>query len=314
MSAPTTVQHLVSVVIPAFKARNYLRESLASVAAQDYGNLEVLVIDDHSPEPIDDILAEYRRLPQAPPLRLIRHTENQGLGASRNTGIREAAGEFVAFLDHDDCWQDSHVSSVMHAIQSQDADLGFCSVLRFEEDTEHSLGIWGPGELQLGLGLPYHLFQSNFITPSSVIARRAALLELKGFHTNPEIHMCEDLDLWLRALHRGFRFAYSQPATAYYRKHAEAATSRNGYMAFQAARVREIHFSKVRGPFFGKCSKIARLWWDATRALAPADKMEMKVVVRAIIWGLPAPWEMGRGLIRLLRMNRRVSDRKAHQK
>jgi glycosyltransferase involved in cell wall biosynthesis len=297
----------VSVVIPAYKARNYLCESLASVAAQDYTQgMEVLVIDDASPEPIDDIIAAYQKLPHAPPLRIIRHEKNQGLGASRNTGIREASGEFIAFLDHDDVWHENHVSSVMSAISEQAADFGFCSVILFEKDTQKSLRLWGPQGGDLDAKLDYRLFLSNFITPSSVIARRASLLELGGFNTDPKIHMCEDLDLWLRSLQCGHRFAYANTATTYYRKHADAATSRLGYMAYQSARVREIHFAKVGGPFFRKCSHTAMLWWDAVRAIYSAESLKPTILARAIAWSLPVPWEMARGLIRLWRVMRPV--------
>lgn len=308
MTASTVTSPLVSVVIPAYKARNFLRESLASVAAQDYPNLEVWVIDDKSPEPIDDIVSDYRKNPAAPPLEVIRHETNQGLGAARNTGIRAARGEFVAFLDHDDLWQAPHISSVIQAIQNQLTDFGFCSVIQFKNEPEETLGTWGPTDSQLGSRLAYQLYLSNFITPSAVIIRRSSLLELEGFNTNPEIHMCEDLDLWLRALQHGLKYSFAKPATAFYRKHEGAATSRRGYMEFQSARVREIHFLNVPGSFFGKCSCVARLWWRAIRVLHSVGKLNMRIIVRAICWSLPAPWEIWRGLKHLHRMKKSLSS------
>jgi glycosyltransferase involved in cell wall biosynthesis len=134
----------ISVVIPAYKARNYLRESLASVAAQDYPVLEVIVIDDASPEPIDDILQEYSENKSAPRVLLLRHDRNQGLGASRNTGIQAATGEYVAFLDHDDLWAPNHVTDLMSAMLEIDADMGFCSVLQFQNSPVDGTEVWGP--------------------------------------------------------------------------------------------------------------------------------------------------------------------------
>lgn len=295
------IRPAISVVIPAYRARNFLKDSLASVAAQDYPELEVLVIDDASPEPIDDILEEYSRIGNAPPLRLIRHEKNQGLGASRNTGIREAKGEYIAFLDHDDLWASDHVSNIIAAIRENDADLAFCSVMQFHENPEDGHGIWGPPGDEIDSTLPLRLFKTNFITPSAVIARRRLLEELGGFSTDPRVHMCEDLDLWLRALHAGARIAYAPKLTVFYRKHDSAATARQGYMAFQSAYVRELHAGNVRAPWFEKKSVVAKNWWAAWMSFLKVDERRWDVLGHAMWQGLPVPWEIARGMVHTFR-------------
>ena len=292
---------LVSVVIPAYKARNYLQSSLASVTLQTYPNLEVLIIDDCSPEPIDDILAEYAENPSAPALRLLRHEKNQGLGASRNTGIKEARGELIAFLDHDDVWKPDHVGNLMRQLQKDSADLAFCSVIQFEKDPEISLGIWGPPDNKLEENFAFSLFQMSFITPSATLVRRDRLQEVNGFSTDPAVHMCEDLDLWLRLLHRGAKISFSNSPTAYYRKHPDAATSRPGYMAYQSAHVRQIHLANIEAPWFEKHSIVAQKWWTAFNTLAMADRLRLDVLGKAILASLPVPWEIGRGVLRFIR-------------
>jgi glycosyltransferase involved in cell wall biosynthesis len=299
MTDPIVTHPLVSVIIPAYKARNFLRESLASVAAQDYPNLEVWVIDDKSPEPIEDIVSGYRQNPEAPLLEVIRHEANQGLGGARNTGIKAARGEFVAFLDHDDLWCPGHVSELMAWMTAENADFGFCSVMQFRDDPADVLGVWGPNDQIMDETLPFRLFRSNFITPSAVIARRSTLLALGGFGTDPDLHMCEDLDLWLRALEAGARFAHSTLPTAYYRKHDSAATSRQGYMAYQSAHVRSIHQSRVKGPWFEKRSIVAALWWQALLSLKKAGTFRWDVLGRAVVSGIPVPWELAKGVLHL---------------
>lgn len=310
----TNVTHLlVSVVIPAYKARNFLRESLASVAAQDYPNLEVWVIDDKSPEPIEDIVSGYRQNPEAPLLEVIRHEENQGLGAARNTGIRAARGEFVAFLDHDDLWAPGHVSSVMAALQENQADLGLCTVMLFNEAPENPLGLWGPPGGSIAAQLPFRLFESNFITPSSVIASKGLLDRLGGFSTDPRVHMCEDLDLWLRALSAGARFAHAKNVTVHYRKHPSAATSRQGYMAYQAAYVRALHQRQIKGSWLRKRAIVAAGWWRALVALRNSGDFRWDVLRFAVIAGLPVPWETARGILHLcgIRIRRETAPRAA---
>lgn len=297
MSASSEHPPLVSVVIPAYKARNYLRESLASVAAQDYPCLEVWVIDDESPEPVDDIINGYMADKASPPLKLFRHETNRGLGASRNTGIRKAAGEYIAFLDHDDLWCPGHVSGLIARMSAEDADFGFCSVMQFRDDPADVLGVWGPDDRNIDETLPFRLFRSNFITPCAVIARRSTLQALGGFGTDPDLHMCEDLDLWLRALEAGAKFTHSPLPTAYYRKHDSAATSRQGYMDYQSAHVRCIHRNRVKGPWFEKRSIVAALWWQALLSLKKAGTFRWDVLGRAFVSGIPVPWEIAKGVL-----------------
>lgn len=299
---------LVSVVIPAFKARNFLKQALISVAQQDYPNLEVWVIDDKSPEPIDDIITDYRENSISPPLEVLRHQTNQGLGAARNTGIQVANGEFIALLDHDDVWAPCHVSDVINQILLNQADLGFCTALMFTDNPAEWHGTWGPSTSANTTHPGFDLLQSSYITPSSAIIRRSSLLEIGGFNTDPKAHMCEDHDLWLRLASHGARFIHSQKPTVYYRKHSEQATSKKGYMAFQSAYVRELHSKQVKAPWFKKRSLIANHWWAAWVTFLEVDGPRWGVFARAIWQGLPVPWEIARGLVHTARYLKRSKE------
>jgi glycosyltransferase involved in cell wall biosynthesis len=292
---------MISVVIPCYKARNFLAQALNSVATQTLQPSEVLLIDDFSPEPIDDIGAEFQVRPRMPQIRIVRHEKNGGLGAARNTGIREAKGEWIAFLDHDDLWAPEHLASLVGAQNREEVDLAFSTVKQFREKIDDSLGQWGPGLHGLEKNLPLALFEQSFITPSASLIRRESLLDVGCFDTDPRVHMCEDLDLWLRLLQRGARFSHVADPTCYYRKHDGAATSRIGYMAYQSAWVREKHFANVDGPWFRKRSIVAFRWWQAWVDFLAAGKPRWDVLVRAIWWGLPVPWEIGRGVVRSFR-------------
>jgi hypothetical protein len=218
---PDGEKGLVTVVIPAFRARRYLPEALASVRAQTYRAWEIIVVDDCSPEPVDDLVKTFAATVPENSVRLIRHPENKGLGATRNTGIRAAAGEYVAFLDHDDCWRETHLAVAVQALESETAALAYCDFEQFEEkpgDLPGALSAdpqpWGP--------FPGSLYVHNFIAPSGVVMRKRTLEELNLF---AEIRACEDLDLWLRAAGRGVKFVRVPKPNLLYRKHPQAATS-----------------------------------------------------------------------------------------
>jgi glycosyltransferase involved in cell wall biosynthesis len=299
---------LVSVIIPAYKARNFLAQALQSVADQDYPNIEILVIDDASPEPIDDIISAYQNIPSNPILHLISHFQNQGLGAARNTGINNAKGEFVALLDHDDLWKKNHLTDLIPKMQGTNADIGFCKALLFTDNPNDHSGTWGPPNEAVETHPGYDLFKCSYITPSSAIIRTSAILKLNGFNTDPKVHMCEDHDLWLRAAIDGFQFYYSKETTIYYRKHSEQATSKKGYMAFQSAYVLHLHADKIKAPWFEKRAFVAHAWWSAFNTLATTDRIRPDVLIKAIRTSLPVPWEAARGLVHLARNYRQTRN------
>lgn len=94
------MNQLVSVIIPTYNRADLIGRAIASVIAQIHQNLEIIVVDDASTENIDQAIAHI----DDPRLQYIRHPTNLGGSAARNTGIKAAQGEFVAFLDSDDTW------------------------------------------------------------------------------------------------------------------------------------------------------------------------------------------------------------------
>ena len=298
----TKSQPLVSVIIPAYKARNYLAEALESVRKQDYPSIEILVIDDASPDPIDDIISTFRQWPDGPSLRIITHEKNVGIAAVRNTGIKNANGEYIALLDHDDLWTPEHLSDVMEGILNNECDIGFCSAMTFQGFTENWSGTWGPLNEVMDDNVALDLFHRSYITPSSAVIRKSLLVELNGFRTEPEINACEDLDLWLRIAEKHKKFYYSKRSTVFYRNHVDQATSKTAYMTRQKAYVRQLHLSSIKGPWFQKRALVAASWWAAFNAAQGSGESRKDLLKHAVIASLPVPWEIARGVCRFWRI------------
>ncbi|WP_336330088.1 glycosyltransferase family 2 protein [Haloarcula sp. CGMCC 1.2071] len=98
---------LVSVVIPTYGRDEHLPAAIKSVLNQQYDRIELLVVDDGSPTPVattlpEDILSDGR-------VKTIRHKENRGANVARNTGIQTSNGDYVAFLDDDDRWDETKI-------------------------------------------------------------------------------------------------------------------------------------------------------------------------------------------------------------
>jgi glycosyltransferase involved in cell wall biosynthesis len=115
---------LVSVIIPTYNRAHLLPRAIGSALRQTYSNLELIVVDDAS----TDETAEIVKTTGDARVRYVRHEENRGGGAARNTGIRLARGEFLAFLDSDDEWLPEKVAHQLHALRGH-GDVEFRAVL-----------------------------------------------------------------------------------------------------------------------------------------------------------------------------------------
>lgn len=91
---------LLSVIIPVYNVEKYIGECLESIITQSYQNIEIICIDDCSPDNSHTIIKQYAKKDDR--IKYIKHEQNKGLGGSRNTGIKNAKGDYVVFIDSDD--------------------------------------------------------------------------------------------------------------------------------------------------------------------------------------------------------------------
>ncbi|MCJ8281142.1 MAG: glycosyltransferase, partial [Rivularia sp. ALOHA_DT_140] len=112
----------VSVIIPVYNAQQYVGATIESVLSQSYENLEILIIDDGSPDESVKVCQQFKD----PRIKIIRQA-NRGLPGARNTGIRNASGDYVAFLDAADIWlQEKLEKHVNHLNDSPTVGISFC--------------------------------------------------------------------------------------------------------------------------------------------------------------------------------------------
>lgn len=114
---------LVSVIIPVYNVEKYIRTCLDSVLAQSWTNLEIFLIDDGSDDGSEKICDEYagrdKRI-------IVVHQANRGLSAARNAGLALAHGEYLVFVDSDDCIRRDFVQRLHQLMAEQAADIGIC--------------------------------------------------------------------------------------------------------------------------------------------------------------------------------------------
>ena len=119
------MQDLISVIVPVYKVEKYLKRCVDSILAQTYPCLEVILVDDGSPDGCPAICDEYAREDRR--VRVI-HKENGGLSDARNAGIDAAKGKFLGFVDSDDYVHPRFYELLLQALKGEGADIAGCDV------------------------------------------------------------------------------------------------------------------------------------------------------------------------------------------
>ncbi|MDZ4848714.1 MAG: glycosyltransferase family A protein [Pirellulaceae bacterium] len=228
--AVKTDDSLVSIIVPAYDAREFIHEALRDVELQTHKNWELIIVEDASPQTIEDLVGEFRN--RVPNNKVIFHRKptNTGASATRNVAMQLARGPYFAFLDADDRWLPNHLCRKIDFLEQGQADIAYSSVDLYDHATGRSLSDYGP-DVQERVYFPDSLFLRNFIQPSGVVMRRSVIVEVGSF--DESIFLVEDYDLWLRAIRGGKSFIYDPKITTRYRKnHATASTTGRMVMCY----------------------------------------------------------------------------------
>lgn len=126
--------HRISIIVPVYRVEEYLDACVRSVINQSYDNWELILVDDGSPDRCGAICDAWAEKDSR--IRVI-HQKNGGLSAARNAGVKAARGDWLAFLDSDDWWEESFLSEMWEAVLTHQAELAICGwVSEYENDPD----------------------------------------------------------------------------------------------------------------------------------------------------------------------------------
>jgi glycosyltransferase involved in cell wall biosynthesis len=188
--AALSASSTVAAVVPAYNAAELLPRCIESILSQTVPVAEVIVVDDGSTDTTRQVAESF-----GPPVKCISRP-NTGLPGARNSGIRAATSEWIAFLDADDCWLQKKIEQQLNAA----AEHPECALLYSDATVVlpdgsiagNFLSDKGPVN-----GWAFdRLLESCFVLPSTVMARRSVLLDAGLF--NESLRRVEDYELWLR--------------------------------------------------------------------------------------------------------------------
>jgi len=198
MNEPNSNSPLVSVIIPAYNAEAFISETLKSVLAQTYQNIEILVVDDGSQDRTYEIVQSFAANDSR--IQLLRQS-NQGAIAARNLAIEKSKGEFIAPIDADDIWYPQNLEKQVQCMIQADSSVGL--VYAWSAHIDEKGLLIGAGRTSTLQGDVYlSLVQDNFVGSGSTPLIRRSCFDKVGAYNyklkEENAEGCADWDLYLR--------------------------------------------------------------------------------------------------------------------
>lgn len=254
MSDPVSRVPLVSVIMPTYNHARFIGESIVSVLSQSYNNLELIIVDNYSSDDSEGIV---RRFAQGDPrIRYIKF-HNQGVIAnSRNRGLAEAMGEFIAFIDSDDVWHTRKLEWQVPLFVKNSVGYVYGRAKTIDEngielDVKDSQ-LFYEGDLLV------KLLQVSVSVPQSSLVVRRDVLKRYNLYFRSNRQGAEDFDFLIRVAEVSDA-AYTDKVVMYYRTHA-GAISRNHCLLYNSSMVTiDEYESYVRNRFTNDHSRRKRI-------------------------------------------------------
>jgi len=184
---------LVSVIIPTYNRSQQLETALKSVALQSYENIEAIVINDGG-EDVSVVIGKFKGELE---IQYITHKQNKDRAAARNTGLKKARGEYIAYLDDDDIFHNDHIETALRVLTNSGFKIVYSDAFR-----THQKNIDGNYQI-IRKDIPYStdyqpgIFLKTNITPTTCIIHEKSVIDKVGYF-DESLPVLEDWDLWIR--------------------------------------------------------------------------------------------------------------------
>ena len=205
---------LISVIIPVYKVEEYLNDCVASVTAQTHQNLEIILVDDGSPDRCPEMCDAWAEKDSR--IRVI-HKSNGGLSDARNAGLDAASGDYIAFVDSDDYIRTDMLEKLLAAVLRTGSDIAACGIQNFGA----ARGVWGCQDFT---GTPEEIFAKLYNDTSYPVAAWNKLYRRDCWESLrfPVGKICEDCFTTYRLIHNARRIVMIPEALYCYRIRPES--------------------------------------------------------------------------------------------
>ena len=191
----------VSIILPTFNRSKSILRSINSVLNQTYKDFELIIIDDASTDNSEDII---KKIPD-PRLRYIRHEKNLGGSAARNTGIKAAEADFIAFQDSDDEWLPEKLANQMKVFEKASLSVGVVYTGFWRIEGEQKRYIPGPSQKVRDGHIHQELLKGNFVTTQAAVVRKECFKKTGLF--DEQLPRLQDWELFIR-ISKYYKFVF----------------------------------------------------------------------------------------------------------
>lgn len=194
--------NLISVIMPVYNVQDFIAEAIESVLNQQHQQFELLIIDDCGQDNSISLCHNFNDSR----ISIIHHSKNLGLSAARNTGIKHAKGNYLAFIDSDDCWHPDKLSKQLkHLQQNPHLGLSFCRSAFIDEHGQ-AINLFQMPQLD-NISVEHLLCRNPVGNGSAAMLTKAALIDIaftgdngKRQYFDESFRQSEDIECWLRLL------------------------------------------------------------------------------------------------------------------
>ena len=243
---------MVSVIVPTYNRPEMLKETIKSILAQSYQDYEIVVVNDCGQD-VESILSGLNR--EDGKIVYIKHTQNRGLAAARNTGIMASRGKYIAYLDDDDVFYPDHLETLVGCLEQNAYQVAYTDAYRAHQ-------VYQDGSYKItGRDIPYSIdflkdiLLSQNISPVNCFMHTKQCLHEVGLF-DEDFHAHEDWELWVR-ISRKYDFIHIKKVTTEFRWRMDGSTmSSNNRREF--LRTMEEIFKRYQSDAQGKDEVIQR--------------------------------------------------------
>ena len=222
----------VSVIVPVFNSSEYIGTTLDSIINQDFDSFEIIVIDDGSTDNSLEIANEKLNSINIP--NTVIHQENQGVSGARNRGIDEANGDYLVFVDADDCITENHLSELYNG----ETEFSLIQMVKKDGNTTSKPHVYSQDyisakefiAMELRMEIPFSFVQLMY---------KSDIIKNNSIRFSSDYIYGEDIHFALVALSYGDRIAVSNEATYYYIQHSQSAIRTSQFRRFEIVEIFE---------------------------------------------------------------------------
>ena len=210
----------ISIILPTYnRAKLFLSRAINSVINQSYENWELIVIDNNSIDNTKELVNSY----QNSKIHLFSIENKGNIAKSRNLGISQAKGDFIAFLDSDDYWKSDKLEKCINILKSNLSYDGVCHAEIWVNPKNHQeIKKYGPKKY---FNYEKLLIRGNSVSLSAMIVNKKNILEANSFSENEDIITAEDYDLWIKLAANNLNIVFIDQPLGYYQIHQNSESS-----------------------------------------------------------------------------------------